>query len=1088
MADRNIRFIPKRTAVPGRIPTGTTGTESNFIKQGELALNTADHKLFSYDGVNVFEIGSTSQGNFLNLSGGTVTGNTSFAANLSATTLYSGATLVDSLFARTVHSHVIGDVTGLQTQLNGKADITGATFTGNVRVPVFTATTIYSGATLVDSLFARTVHSHAIADVTGLQTQLNNKADLTGATFTGNVRVPTFTATTLYSGATLVDSLFARTIHSHVISDVSGLQTQLNNKADLTGATFTGGIFAPSVSATTFYSGSTPLNTILSRIGYDTYITGGTFSSNTLALSNNTGGTIYVTGFTTSSGTTYTFLNGLTQLTGNVGLGGSLNQNTKITSSTYGLSIGESGNEISAFDVFGKTSLNNKYGGFNSGGVGFNFIALCSSIQSDGKILVGGQFSTFNGLPCTNGLARLNSDGTLDTSFNLSGGSGFTGTFIRATLAQPDGKILVGGGFTTYNGATTPTGIIRLNSDGTVDTSFSAGTGITSSVHSFALQSDGQILIGGQFTSYSGAPCTGGLIRVSTGGTLDLTFNSGGTGFNGNTISSIIIQPDGKFLVGGNFSQYNGVTKNNIVRINSNGSLDTTFNSGVGFLFTGSGASVSGIKVQSDGKIVVGGNFNQYNGVICPKNLVRLNVDGTLDTTFNTGGSGFVSPVSSNYGGVFIQPDGKIIFAGIFTTYNGAACPDNLARVNIDGTLDTTFNAGGAGFVGSFVGTTFIQQLSNGKLIVGGEIGSYNGVGLSNGIAQLNSDGSIDTNSNKSISFSGEGGLRYSERMHDGFTDRSIPDVAWVRNNIIPRGDYRSVQFNNNGSFSGATNVKVDGDGNLLLAGIISEPSAPLVNNLNVYAKSVAGKMLLKIKDSISASTQLQSSIYQNSIFLVTPNTSTSVTTLGGAVTSVGTLSTVTPSTTSYGLCTNFASAATTGSTAGTGQNAASLSLGSSMASCGGFFMMQRLFFPDANYGTGATGCRIFAGVTNQTMAVSVGTDDPTGHRAGFSYSTVLGDVNWNLTTKSGATETRVSTGVPFLSNKLYDFYLFANPGATSIGWRIENLTDGIISSGTVRTNLPTSTIYMRAGFQISTLGVVARNVRMKKLYVETDN
>jgi hypothetical protein len=82
MAKLNVRFIPKKTAVPNRIPTGTTGDEQNYIKQGELAINTADKKLFSYDGANVFEVGENS---FLNLTGGTISG------NLSATTFYGSA-------------------------------------------------------------------------------------------------------------------------------------------------------------------------------------------------------------------------------------------------------------------------------------------------------------------------------------------------------------------------------------------------------------------------------------------------------------------------------------------------------------------------------------------------------------------------------------------------------------------------------------------------------------------------------------------------------------------------------------------------------------------------------------------------------------------------------------------------------------------------------------------------------------------------------------------------------------------------------------------------------------------------------------
>lgn len=272
------------------------------------------------------------------------------------------------------------------------------------------------------------------------------------------------------------------------------------------------------------------------------------------------------------------------------------------------------------------------------------------------------------------------------------------------------------------------------------------------------------------------------------------------------------------------------------------------------------------------------------------------------------------------------------------------------------------------------------------------------------------------------------------------------------------------------------------------LIGVSAEPSTPSAGKLKIYSKAISGRMLLKIKSFSGLDTPLQPAIFQNSLWLVQPNTTTSVSAVGGAVTSVGTISTITPSTTSNGLCSNFASAATANATCGTGQTVAPLNTSSGVASNGGFFFVTRLWFPDANYGTGATGARFFAGTTSNTMAVSVGADNPAGSRVGFSYSTNLADTNFYFTTKDGTTETRTDTGMAFVVNKLYDFYIFKAPSGTSVYWRVDNLTNGTTFEGNTSATLPASATYMRGGFQLATLTTTARNIRMKKIYIEMDN
>ena len=267
-----------------------------------------------------------------------------------------------------------------------------------------------------------------------------------------------------------------------------------------------------------------------------------------------------------------------------------------------------------------------------------------------------------------------------------------------------------------------------------------------------------------------------------------------------------------------------------------------------------------------------------------------------------------------------------------------------------------------------------------------------------------------------------------------------------------------------------------------------ADPSTPASETIVIYGRTVSGRSLLKFIGPSGLNSPLQPAIFQNSLWLVQPNTTTTVSAIGGSVTSVGTISHPTPTSATNGYCSNFLSGAVAGNTAGTGQAIAPLNLSSGVASNGGFFFVTRLWYPDANYGTGATGSRHFVGVTDQTMATTVGSDNPAGSRLGFTLSTNLSETDWMFTSKNGTTETRVSTGMAFTVGKLYDFYIFAPQGATTVYWRVDNLTDNTTFEGEATTTLPGTGTYMRAGFQLSTLTTVARNVRMKKIYVETDN
>jgi uncharacterized delta-60 repeat protein len=349
-------------------------------------------------------------------------------------------------------------------------------------------------------------------------------------------------------------------------------------------------------------------------------------------------------------------------------------------------------------------------------GTGFNQTTFPIIYQSDGKILIGYTFTSYNGT-AVNRIVRLNTDGSIDTSFVTGTGFG-AGTSVNVLNIQSDGKILVGGTFTSYNG-TPANNIIRLNSDGSVDNTFITGTGFSTTVDEIVIQSDGNIICGGGFLTYNGTGANR-IIRLQTNGSVDPTFVYG-TGFNFN-VTQAVVQSDGKIIVVGGFTSYNGTGASRIIRLNSNGSVDPTFVYGTGFL--GGGLLAICIALQSNGTSIVGGDFTSYNGTGA-NNVVSLNTNGSINTSF-VYGTGF----DTNVRAFIIQPDGKIIVGGTFSTYNGTGA-NNIIRLNPNGSVDTSWNYGTG-----FNSDTYGLDLLNGKLIVTGVYTSFNGI-TANRIIQL---------------------------------------------------------------------------------------------------------------------------------------------------------------------------------------------------------------------------------------------------------------------------------------------------------------------------------------------------------------
>ncbi|MDQ6912714.1 MAG: delta-60 repeat domain-containing protein [Verrucomicrobiota bacterium] len=274
-------------------------------------------------------------------------------------------------------------------------------------------------------------------------------------------------------------------------------------------------------------------------------------------------------------------------------------------------------------------------------GSGANSTVFAVTPQSDGKILIGGAYSQVNGIARSR-IARLNIDGSVDMTFDPGSG---TNSWVFSIATQTDGKVVIGGWFTQINGVTRNF-IARLNANGSVDMSFDPGSGANQRVYAVAVQTDGKIVIGGVFTQIDGV-ARGNIARLNANGSLDTSFDPG-TGAN-NEVRALAIQNDGKVVIAGSFNQVNGVTRANVARLDPNGSVDMSFDPG-----SGANSYVSALALQSDGKVVISGNFIQIDGMN-RSHIGRLNPNGGVDTSFDpgTGANAIVYAVA-------VQASGKV--------------------------------------------------------------------------------------------------------------------------------------------------------------------------------------------------------------------------------------------------------------------------------------------------------------------------------------------------------------------------------------------------------------------------------------------
>jgi uncharacterized repeat protein (TIGR01451 family)/uncharacterized delta-60 repeat protein len=343
---------------------------------------------------------------------------------------------------------------------------------------------------------------------------------------------------------------------------------------------------------------------------------------------------------------------------------------------------------------------------------GFNGDVYGVALQTNGGIIAVGDFSIVNNFP-RNGIARLNTDSTIDTTF-LNGLAGANGP-IQTVLIQTDGRILAAGTFSQMNNLNR-NGLVRLMSDGTLDSSFNSGAGGDNDVYAMAetFMPDRRILVGGSFLHMNGVSAPG-LARLNNTGALDPAFNPN-LSVNG-TVYAIAVYPTntiqgGKIVIGGSFTAVNGVPRAGVARLNSDGTLDTGFSPGAGAT-----NAVRALAIQLDGRVLAGGSFTNFNGYAL-NHIARLNINGQVDTSFNVGAG-----TDDTVDAIVVQPDTRILLVGLFSHANGVS-RNRITRLLPDGTVDPAINFGQG--ADNYIDTIALQP-DGMMMVIGGGFSSYDG-------------------------------------------------------------------------------------------------------------------------------------------------------------------------------------------------------------------------------------------------------------------------------------------------------------------------------------------------------------------------
>ncbi len=450
------------------------------------------------------------------------------------------------------------------------------------------------------------------------------------------------------------------------------------------------------------------------------------------------------------------------------------------------------------------------------------------AVQPDNKILIGGERPSFDGLK-GNALTRLNSDGSFDQAFDASTTLKSPWDLITKVLLQPDGKILVGGRFirTSSENKTVLVGLFRLNNDGSRDEGFQANLSEFWNVKSFDIQSDGKIVVGWEQGESIGNNGYGRskMTRLNADGSIDNTFNCG-MDTNALMIQEVKVQPDGRVLAGSFAIDY--TDKGILKRFNPDGSEDNLFNSGVEII----GAEIKDISLLSNGDILISGSFDTCNGV-GRDDIAKLSSDGQLKNDFSSNYSESVTAIEDHV----VLANGKILMIGTFLyTLAGEAKHGRFIQLNNDGSLDLNFLETSR-LNGSSTGSFSDLHIDNyGKLlVVGGYVLDNVYCGL---ISRLNTDTSLDFSFNILPSPQSYGIVYAVAVQEDGkiIIGGNFHYVDNKRRNHVARlnfdGSLDETFTPGTGTSSGVYSILIQPDGKIVVAGNFDFFNQQKANNI----------------------------------------------------------------------------------------------------------------------------------------------------------------------------------------------------------------------------------------------------------------
>lgn len=434
----------------------------------------------------------------------------------------------------------------------------------------------------------------------------------------------------------------------------------------------------------------------------------------------------------------------------------SLSNGKIITMGDYG-QLGDinSPNYLSVNRLLNNGTIDNSFPGQFNGGIN----SYQYDIASTGKVYLGTYYnhgSTYNDTVFTF-LLGIDENGYVNTYFRK--GINALDKEVRVCKQFQDGGVWVGGGFTNM-GNHMSSGLIKLTNSGDVDSSFISGYGFPATKYGvmdlLEINND-RILVAGQFTNFNENPSQN-LIQLYQDGSIDNSFNFDNA-VGSYAIQRILLQSDSKIVAVAYMYLPGGLQDYKLIRLNTDGTVDPTFNTGNGFVYNCnycSALSKNSIQLDNNGKLVVAGAITEYNGQAVKK-ILRLNTDGSRDTTFAYN-FGFNNTVVA----LAIQPDNKIIVSGLFTEFNSTPV-SSVVRLNENGTLDTTFHFPYASFISNYYTIPKIVVLPDAKILV--SHGENPGVFGFNGLFRLNADGTIDSTFTMQSGF--EGGINDYSIMQD---------------------------------------------------------------------------------------------------------------------------------------------------------------------------------------------------------------------------------------------------------------------------------------------------------------------------------